>query len=85
MALYDFVEHTCSDYGALKEEMIRDQLVIGIQGSTLSEKLQMDATLTLESTKKAIRQKEVIHEQQQVLKGDDKATSDSSLDAIHAR
>ena len=83
MALYDLVEHC--NYGALKEEMIRDRLVVAIRDSALSEKLQMDAALTLESAKKAIRQREAIHEQQQVLKGGEKTTSDSSIDAIHPK
>ena len=43
----------------------------------------MDPALTLESAKKAIRQREAIIEQQQVLKGLEKATSDSGIDAIH--
>ena len=63
MALYDLVE-SC-DYGDdIKEEMIRDRLVIGIRHSALMEKLELDATLTLKSAKKSIRQKEAVHEQQ---------------------
>ena len=51
MALYDLVE--LCDYGDdIKEEMIRDHLVVGIRDSALSEKLQLDATLMLESAKK---------------------------------
>lgn len=38
----------------MKDEMIRDCLVVGIQNDALSEKLQMDASLTLESAKKVI-------------------------------
>ena len=65
MTLYDLAEHC--DYGALKEEMIRDRLVVGIRDSALSEKLQMDSVLTLESAKKLIRQREAVHEQQLAL------------------
>ena len=50
--------------------MIRDRLVIGIRDSTLSELLQMDAELTLDSMKKIIRQREAVHEQQALLKND---------------
>ena len=50
--------------------MIRDQLVVGIRDSSLSECLQLDANLTLEKAKTAIRQKEAVHEQQKILKGD---------------
>ena len=46
MALYALAKNC--DYGGMTDEMIRDRLVIGIRDSALSEKLQMDATLTLE-------------------------------------
>ena len=55
MALYDLAEHCY--YGKMKEEMIRDRLIVGIRDTTLSEKLQLDSALTLESAKKAIRQR----------------------------
>ena len=61
MALYDLIE-SC-DYGDDMKEMIRDRLIVGIRDSALS-KLQLDATLTLESATKSIRQKEPVHEQQ---------------------
>ena len=51
-ALYSLAE-TCN-YKELKEEMICDRLVVGIRDRTLSEKLQLDAGLTLESAKKKI-------------------------------
>ena len=47
-------------YGTLKQEMIRDRLVVGIRDRHLSERLQMDADLTLESAMKVIRQKEAM-------------------------
>ena len=60
VALYIFVEHC--DYGALKKEMIRDVLISDIWDTTLSEKLQMDAVLTLKSTKRMVPRKEAIHQ-----------------------
>ena len=45
-ALYCLTKH-CG-YGALHKEMIRDRLVVGLFDASLSEKLQMDAELTLE-------------------------------------
>ena len=39
-ALYSLLKHC--DYGDLKDEMIRDQIVIGIRDAQLSEKLQLD-------------------------------------------
>ena len=50
MVLYDLVGNC--DYG---EELICDRLVVGICNNALSEKLQLDATLTLETAKKSIR------------------------------
>ena len=63
--LYSLVE-TCEN-GTLKEKMLRDRLVVGIRDLAMSQKLQMDAELTLEKAKKVIRQKEAVHEQQQQL------------------
>ena len=36
------------NFGALKEELIRDRIVVGLQNRELSEKLQLDPNLTLE-------------------------------------
>ena len=57
MALYALAENC--DYGDITDEMIRD---LGIRDTTLSEELQMDSALTLEAVKKAIRQREAVHE-----------------------
>ena len=43
--LYGIAEHC--EYGAL-HDMIRDQIVVGLRDTQLSEKLQLDAGLTLE-------------------------------------
>ena len=47
--------------------MICDRLVVGIRDRTLSEKLQLDAGLTLESAKKNIRQQEAVRDQRKDL------------------
>ena len=47
----------------MRDEMLRDRLVIGIKDKELSEKLQLNVGLTLEIAKKKIRQKEAVHEQ----------------------
>ena len=65
MELYKLAEDC--EYGAMKEEMIRDRLVVGIRDTVLSERLQLDPKLTLESAKKAVRQQEAVKEQQQTL------------------
>ena len=45
-ALYSLVEHC--NYGALRDEMIRDRVVVGVRDDALSLKLQMNTKLTLE-------------------------------------
>ena len=67
MELYTLAENC--DFNELKEDMIRDRLVVGIKDSALSERLQLDSNLTLETAKKAIRQREAVQEQQLQLKG----------------
>ena len=81
IALYTLVE-SC-EYGSMKEELIRDRLVVGILDSGLSEKLQLDSTLDLEKAKKAIRLKEAVQESQRALRqaGDSK-DNPVKLDAV---
>ena len=43
--LYVLVEHC--EYGVLQDEMVKDRLVVGLHDSKLSEKLQLDPSLTL--------------------------------------
>ena len=66
--LYVLAEH-CS-YGALHDEMIRDRLVVGLRSARLSEKLQLDAELTLEKAITLVRQSEEVRLQQAVLRGE---------------
>ena len=47
----------------MKEEMIRDRLVVGNQDKTLSERLQMEAELTLVKAKRLVCQREAVKEQ----------------------
>ncbi len=42
-ALYSLVENC--EYGALKDKLLRDRLVLGIRDEALSQKLQGDSTL----------------------------------------
>ena len=53
MALYALADNC--EYGAMKEELIRDKLVVGIQDDVVSKKLQFISDLTLEKAKKEIR------------------------------
>ena len=79
MALYELAANC--DYGDLREEMIRDRLVVGIRDSGLSERLQLDADLNLNKATKAIRQREAVHQQQQTLKG---AGEPGSIAVLHS-
>ena len=55
------------EFGELKEQLILDQIVVGIRDSSLSIKLQMDPNLTLENAKRLVRQQEAVCGQQAIL------------------
>ena len=65
----------------MKDEMIRDRLVVGIQDNVQSQKLQMDPSLTRERAKKQVRQRKAV-QQQQTLRG---AGSNTSLEVEAVR
>lgn len=44
-------------YGALKDELMRDRLVVGLEDAKLSDTLQSDPDLTLEMAVQKARQK----------------------------
>ena len=55
-------------YGNLWEEMIRDRIVVGIRDGRLAEKLQLNATLTLEKAVTEARQSEAVKKQQSTVR-----------------
>ena len=65
-SLYTLAENC--DYGDLKDHMICDRIVVGIRDQAQSERLQMDAGLTLEKAKTLVRQCKAVHKQQILLK-----------------
>lgn len=65
-ALYVLAEHC--NYGTLKEELIRDRLVVGLRDARLSEKLQLNPELTLERAVTEVRQSENVKKQQNTLR-----------------
>ena len=67
-ALHGLAEHC--NFRDLKEELIRDRMVVGLRDATLSEKLQMDPDLTLEKAVTSARQRESVRKQQPLLRGD---------------
>lgn len=68
-------------FGVLKEELIRDRIVVGIKDRKLSEKLQMDSELTLAKAIQ-VRKSENVKKQQTILHGATRGDSKSNVDAI---
>ena len=62
------LERYCN-FGALKEELIRDRIIVGLQNRELSEKLSLDPNLTLEKVTNLARQRERVKQQQNILDG----------------
>ena len=77
-ALHTLVEYC--DYGDLRDQMVRDRIVVGLANAKLSAKLQLDRKLTLDSAVTQARQDETVRKQQATLRG---ATKDSSISAVH--
>ena len=67
-SLYQLAE-TCQ-FGALKDELIRDRIVVGIRNAALSQKLMQDDTLTLDKAVKQAKSLELVKEHHDILKGD---------------
>ena len=57
-------------YSTLHDELVRDRIVVGIKDGKLSEKLQLEAGLTLDSCITKVRQSESVRKQQGVVRGD---------------
>ena len=65
----------------MKEELIRDHLVVGIQDEALLERLQLESDLTLDKAKRFICQRESVKIQQDILQKTFKK-EDNLLDAV---
>ena len=59
--------------------MIGERFFVGIRDAALSERLRLDAELTLEKAKKSIRQHKAVKEQQTILDG----MNGANVDAMH--
>ena len=57
------------NFGELKDQLIRNRIVVGIRDASLSERLQMDPELTLEKANTVVWQRETVCEQQVTIKG----------------
>ena len=71
--LYKLVED-CK-YGALKEELIRDNIVTGVLSDSLSDRLQSRPNLTLADAVQMCRQAEARHDNREVVRGDTKTST----------
>ena len=69
-ALYNLASKC--DYRTLNDELIRDRIVVGIRNQSLSEKMQLDETLTLEKATRIARESEAVRKQQPQLRDGDK-------------
>ncbi|XP_066029036.1 uncharacterized protein [Pocillopora verrucosa] len=65
--LHCLAEHC--EFGVLKDELVRDKIVVGLKDKKLSEKLQLDSKLTLEKAVTQARQSEAVKKQQGILQG----------------
>ena len=66
--LHVLAEHC--EYGTLREEMIRDRIVVGLLNVKLAEKLQLQADLTLLKAVNEARQSEQVKRQQVLMRKD---------------
>ncbi|XP_011879086.1 PREDICTED: uncharacterized protein K02A2.6-like [Vollenhovia emeryi] len=65
---------TCN-FGDLREELIRDRIVVGVRNTKLSEAMQLQADLTLERAITKARQADEVKRQQNVVRGSDASVS----------
>lgn len=64
-----------ADDGMVHDEIVRDRIVVGIRDSSLSEKLQLDAELTLTTAIAKVHQVEEVKKQQPLLRGEARGTN----------
>ncbi|CAC5416847.1 unnamed protein product [Mytilus coruscus] len=79
-SLYTLTEH-CG-YNDLRQEMIKDRIVVGIKDSNLSLKMQLDPELTLKKATDMARQSESVKKQQAIMRCDN---PNSNVDAVKSK
>lgn len=82
-ALYALAE-TCN-YGKLTDEMIRDQVVVGIHDDVVAERLQMNSELTLEKAIQIARQSKALKLQQAVIGSQQQEQPTTLVDYVDSR
>ena len=63
--LHCLAEHC--EFGTLKDQLIRDRIVVGLRNKQLSEKLQLDPDLTLEKAMAKAKQSKEVKQQQSAI------------------
>ncbi|UYV83430.1 K02A2.6-like [Cordylochernes scorpioides] len=79
--LHEMAEN-CNN-GSLKEEMIRDRIVVGVKNLQLSEKLQLEPNLTLERAIQAACQTECVKLKQTILRST--TTQAANVDQVYEK
>ena len=82
-ALFHLVD-SCN-YGNLKDEMLRDRLLVGIRDSVLSQRLQMDPELTLAKAMKLVRQSEAVKQHTSQLQSNPNTQPIVDMATMHRR
>jgi len=77
-SLYGLVENC--EYSDLRDEMIRDRIVVGLQDAAIAEKLQLDPDLTLKKAITTVQQSETVKRQQATVRGEN-----PSVDSVHCK
>ena len=72
------------DYGNLREQLIRDRLVVGVNDDILSDKLQLEANLQLDAAVTLCRRHEASKQAQAVVRSNGGA-SGAAVDGVRAR
>ena len=83
MALFHLVD--LCNYGNLRDEMLRDRLVVGIRDDGLSQRLQMDSELTLAKAMKLVRQSEAVKQHTRQLQDHPNTHTSVDLATMHRR
>jgi len=78
--LHCLAEHC--EFGPLKDELVRDRIVVGLKYKKLSDKLQLDSKLTLEKAVTHARQSETVKKQQDILQGSQPDPHSANVDQI---
>ena len=69
------------DYGSLKDDLIRDRIVVGVLDDSLSDRLQSKGTLTLAQAVQMSRQAETRAQNRDLVHGDNKPAQVERVDS----